>query len=315
MDPLARGDWDGEWISVWALRRFTWSLGGYVYAATTPTAKAAPFSRVKATKPRVVLSSIGVDASWTLKTPKRWKYPGADARVAFKPAEDPLQAAAITPPLPVSTTGAETPDESRVSVRGKSLHITAPLPTEPGAYVASLAARDRRFGRTFVKADDLAVFIPGDRRATLRLDARKAGVEAGSAMKGSITVANTGIEAWTDTILGAGSTQVSVTRTTRVEARWIRLDDSAGAESKRDTSADADAPSTATAPVVVGLVPLAPGRLVLLWESIMVPDDTGRWALVVDVVDDVDGSFAALGSAPGVHVVDVVDARDHDRIE
>jgi hypothetical protein len=262
-----------------------------------------------------VLSSIGVDASWTLKTPKRWKYPGADARVAFKPAEDPLQAAAITPPLPVRTIGAEAPDESQVSVRGKSLHITAPLPTEPGAYVASLAARDRRFGRTFVKADDLAVFIPGDRRATLRLDARKAGVEAGSAMKVSITVANTGTEAWTDTLAGSGTHQVVVTRTTRVEARWIRLDGPAGAESKRDTPAAADARSTATEPVVVGLVPLAPGRLVLLRKSIMAPDETGRWALVVDIVDDVDGSFAALGSAPGVHVVDVVEPRVHEKIE
>ncbi len=307
MDPLARGDWDGEWISVWALRRFTWSLGGYVYAATTPTAKAAPFSRVKATRPKVVLSATAVDASWTLKTPKGWKFPGADAKTAFEPAEDPLLAAAITPPLPVKTVATEAPDASTVSLRGKSLHLVAPLPTKPGAYVARLAVKDRRFGRSFVTADDLAVFIPGDRRATMRLDARSAGVEAGDALKVSVSVANTGTETWADTRVAQGSARGAITRTTRVEARWIRLDDAAD-ETRDEDATEPDEP-------VLGLVPLAPGRLVLIRTSIMVPDEIGRWALVVDVVDDVVGSYAAIGSAPAVHVVEVVAPRGFEPIE
>jgi hypothetical protein len=316
MDPLARGDWQGEWISVWALRKFAWSAGGYVYAATTPTAKAAPFSGVKATKPKIVLSSTAVDASWTLKAPRRWKFPGADARVVFKTAGDPLQAAAISPPLPVRTTSTEPPAKGAVSVRGKSLHLIAPLPTSPGAYVGTLAVKDRRFGRSFATAGNLAVFIPGDRRATMRLDARKAGVEAGSALKVSISVANTGTETWADTRGGTGGTQEAITRATRVEARWIPIDvPGDGARVKGEANAAGDARSAGAEPVAVGLVPLAPGRLVLLAESIVVPDVIGRWALVVDIVDDVDGSFAALGSAPAVHMVEVVAERGFQPIE
>jgi hypothetical protein len=316
MDPLARGDWQGEWISVWALRRFAWFSGGYVYAATTPTAKAAPFAGVKATKPKVVLSSSAVDASWTLKAPKRWKFPGADAKVAFEPAEDPLQAAAIAPPLPVKAASTEPPAKPAASVRGKTLHLVTPLPTAPGAYVGSLAVKDRRFGKSFVTAGDLAVFIPGDRRATMRLDARRAGIEAGSALKVSISVANTGTESWADARVAAASTQEVITRTTRVEARWIPLDVPGDAAPVQDEEpAAGDARSTVAEPFVVGLVPLAPGRLVLFSQSLVVPDELGLWALVVDVVDDVEGSFAALGSAPAVHVVEVVAARGFETIE
>jgi hypothetical protein len=36
------------------------------------------------------------------------------------------------------------------------------------------------------------------------------------------------------------------------------------------------------------------------------PGTAGVWALVVDVVDDVAGSFGALGSAPAVQVFEVL---------
>ena len=51
MDPLARGAWKGEWISIWALRKFAWSSGGALFAAVTPTAKAAPFAHVTTSGP------------------------------------------------------------------------------------------------------------------------------------------------------------------------------------------------------------------------------------------------------------------------
>jgi hypothetical protein len=62
-------------------------------------------------------------------------------------------------------------------------------------------------------------------------------------------------------------------------------------------------------------VPLAPGRMILVRGSVVAPQEVGRWALVVDIVDDVDGSFAALGSAPAVHVVEVVEPRGFEPVE
>jgi hypothetical protein len=192
--------------------------------------------------------------------------------------------------------------------------VTSPLPDAPGAYVATLAAHDKRFGRAFVTADDLAVFVPGDRRATMRLNVRHSGVEAGSALRVSVNVANTGTETWADARASdAHGGKAAIERATRVEARWILLeavDDAAAAPSEEGP--DAIDPAE---PVVLDLVPLAPGRLVVLRGSVVTPETLGRWALVVDIVDDVVGSYAALGSAPAVAIVDVVAARGREAVE
>ena len=60
---------------------------------------------------------------------------------------------------------------------------------------------------------------------------------------------------------------------------------------------------------MIGTVPLAPGEMVTVRDTIPAPAAKGRWALVIDVIDDVDGSFAALGSEPAVAELDVVAAR------
>lgn len=310
MDPLGRGDWKGEWISVWDLRKFAWSAGGYVYAATTPTAKAAPFSGVKASKPKILLTPTAVDATWTLKAPKRWKLPRAEANVVFAPAGDPLLAAAHSPTLPTRATDADAPQPVAVSLTRKSLRLTAPLPEEPGAYVATLAVTDRRFGRSFVTAEGLAVFVPGDRRASLRVNVQRAGVEAGSALKVSVNVANTGTETWMDTRT-AGTAVGAVTRTTRVEARWISLD----VPAPDVTAPEVDTQALATATQTLGLVPLAAGEATMVRASILAPLQTGRWVLVVDVADEDVGSYAALGSAPAMTTIKVVEPRGFEPIE
>ncbi|MEO5965798.1 MAG: hypothetical protein ABIR11_10065, partial [Candidatus Limnocylindrales bacterium] len=225
MDPLGRGDWKGEWNSTFSLRKFAWSRGGAMYVAMTPTAKAAPFAGVRASKLKLVLSPTAVDAAWSIKAPSRWRFPGADVRAAFVPAADPLVAAAVSPALPVRTVGSPSSAAGRATIAGKSLHVSVALPTKPGAYVASLTLRDRRFGRAVVRAEDVAVFISGDRRATLRLNIRNDGAEAGSAIPVSISVANSGTLTWADTNDAVTAATHSTTlRATRVEARWIPLD-------------------------------------------------------------------------------------------
>ena len=98
---------------------------------------------------------------------------------------------------------------------------------------------------------------------------------------------------------------MEVERGTRVIARWIRLDAAGRAlPDYKDTPDD----------VVLGSVPLEPGQMIALREALTVPTTIGTWALVLDVVDDVDGSYAALGSRPATTVIDVVTARGRDSV-
>jgi hypothetical protein len=41
--------------------------------------------------------------------------------------------------------------------------------------------------------------------------------------------------------------------------------------------------------------------------TIATPSAAGQWALMLDIVDDIDGSFAAHGSRPGAILVDLVE--------
>jgi hypothetical protein len=303
MDPLARGDWQGEWISVYAISRFVWRQGGAVAAATTPTAKAAPFAKVKASaKPKLVRSGDTVEAAWSLKAPKKWRFPGADLTAKFVEADDPLEAAALSPDVPVRNEKGAAPKHATLTVKGKTMQLTAPLPTKPGAYTLQVGIRDRRFGDAFVTSHDIALFIPGDRRATLRLNLRERGVEAEQGLRLSVNVANTGTETWAgEWALETGAGQMPVARGTRVVARWVPLND--------------DIDGSSPEPVVLGIVPLAPGEMVTVRNTLVAPSGVGRWALVIDVIDDVDGSYAALGSEPAVAEIEVVAARGRDQLE
>ncbi|HEY3334356.1 MAG TPA: hypothetical protein VGK16_03890 [Candidatus Limnocylindrales bacterium] len=310
MDPLGRDGWQGEWIPVWAIQRFAWTRGGAVFAAVTPTAKAAPFAKVMTSPtPKLVRSSSTIDAAWTLKAPKRWRFPGADVTAKFVTASDPLLAAAVSPDMPVRATAgtAKVPTGATVTVQGKSMRLTAALPTAPGAYTLHLGIHDRRFGRAVVTAQDVAVFVQGERRATLRLNVRLAGVEAGSPLRVLANVANTGTLTWAGSwSIDAGAGQMEVERGTRAIARWIRLDAAGQALPADDAT---------PRPVVIGAVPLEPGQMLAVRDMLTAPSAIGRWALVVDVVDDVNGSYAALGSQPAVAVIDVVPARGRAPIE
>ena len=217
-------------------------------------------------------------------------------------ADDPLEAAALSPDVPVRNAEAAAPKRAKLTVKGKTMQLTAPLPTKPGAYTLHVGIRDRRFGNAFVTSHDIALFIPGERRATLRLNLRERVVEADQGLRLSVNVANTGTETWAgEWALDTGAGQMDVERGTRVVARWVPLDEAA-----------TDADGASLEPVVIGTVPLAPGEMVTVRDTVVAPAALGRWALVIDVVDDVDGSYAALGSEPAVAAIEVVAPRGRD---
>ncbi len=299
MDPLARGDWQGEWISVASLRSFAWSQGGLLFAAMTPRARPAPFAHVSASAPELARTPTTFDATWTLTAPRRWRDPGADVHASFDAAGDPLLAA-VTLPSVLSRPGTDA-DLTRptAAVAGGMLRLSAPLPDAPGAYVASLALTDRRFGRTVADTGEVAMFLAGPRSATLRVTAGVQAAGTGTSVNVSVSIINSGTLTWAETAAGQVSAGKPLDRNARLIARWIPVAVPDGHP--------ADNSLVPPDPIVLAPVPLAPGGRLALDVAVGVPDSMGRWALAVDVVDDIDGSYAALGSEPGFTMLDVID--------
>jgi hypothetical protein len=317
MDPLARGDWHGEWIRVSALRRFAWFKGGRVAAVTTPTAAPAPFAGVVPGQPTVGLSDAALTTTWKLRTPKGWTWRGGDVNVSIAPAEDPIAAAIAAAQVDPLTTADPAPEALAADVAGQTLRLSAALPTESGAYVASLSLSDRRFGKTFVASDPVGVFVSGARQAKVRLNVAAKVLVAGDDVRVNLSVANSGEDTWADTIRPDGDQGDVRARGTRVVATWVRLDPRASGEASAEPAADAAMAPDAAIPLTIELrrVPLAPGALERIRKTLVVPEDAGRWALVIDIVDDVAGSYAALGSAPAVALFEVVAPRGIESIE
>ena len=299
MDPLAHGNWKGEWISTSALRAFAWSSGGALYTAVTPTAKAAPFSGVRLGGVKLTRSATTLDLAWSMRAPRGWRYPGVDTRASFVRPDDPLLAAVLSPDMVTVPTADKAPSRPTAGVDGRSLVARMALPTKPGAYVGSIRLTDRRFGRTVAAAGRMAVFVPGLRRATIRLHATSHAVQADRGVAVSVSVANTGDLTWANASAApdGGPPDARSARNTQLVAHWIPLDPPG-----RHPTARPD-------PIVLRDVPLETGERVLVSAHLPVPDTLGRWALVVDVEDDVDGSFAALGSAPDFALFEVVAPR------
>jgi hypothetical protein len=313
MDPLGRGDWAGEWISVRSLRRFAWSNGGYLSAAITPTAKPAPYAEVSVGDPTTVISPTTLDVRWEVKAPRGWHFPGADVKVAFPQASDPLALAVSAPAIVSDVAIGDAPASPGAAVANGTLRAIATLPTEPGAYQATMTLTDRRFGKTVAASGDVAVFVPGSRRATLGLVTSSSTVIAGAQLDVTVSVANSGEDTWADGVRAPGDLfPIPTIRHTQVIARWIPVELVAASTADAGELPPPDeAPAEAVIPSVaeLGLVPLAPGGAVLLSAGIVAPAAPGTWALVIDVVDDVDGSFAAHGSAPVVGLFVVTHAR------
>jgi hypothetical protein len=194
------------------------------------------------------------------------------------------------------------------------MHAVAALPTAPGAYATTVTVTDRRFGRVVARTAPLTVFIPGSRRATIRIHATGQGSVTGSTVEVGVSVANSGTETWAEPPPPQGApTQAVAPRDTRLVAQWIPID--VFSDEASFTSADPvpDDPDPVTIevpqPVVLEALPLEPGAVAHVAASLDAPDAPGTWALILDVRDDLDGSYAVLGSAPAVQLFEIVPER------
>jgi hypothetical protein len=312
MDPLAHGKWRGEWISIWSLRRFAWSRGGALYTAVTPKAKPAPFAHVRTSKAALSRTSSVLQASWSFRAHRRWRFPGVTTRTAFVTASDPLLALAKAPRLDERVTDDSAPSHTLVAASRRSLSVKAPLPAKSGAYLGSFRLTDRRFGRTVSQVGGVPVFVPGDRRATLSLSTPEPAVEAGKGLDISISVINSGEVTWADPSDPSDPSDPDPEpRRTRLLARWIPLDIAAKQAPARVGGSTGDA---VPAPVALKAVPLGTGEQVFVDTAVRAPAALGRWVLAVDVVDDVSGSYAKLGSRPAILYLDVVAPRSRTSV-
>lgn len=305
MDPLAPAGWRGEWIGGRDLRAFAWSTpDGAVSALMTPAAL-LPFAGVRLGPPTASAGSDALHVSWPVaKAPRHWSMPKVDVVLTASPAPDglllPGPNVLTTPPVPSSAGGGgRKPVASSVRFGGGVIRASLPIPTVAGTYLIEADLRERRLHRV-VAATALTVYVPGDRRATIAT-VPSSGPEAVGRFAFTATVTNTGTATWSDPEwAGVQPPEAFRARATRLVATWVEV-------SPADVTSDPDSTLT-PGPVTLAPLPLTPGQNTSIAASIATPTAPGHWALMLDIVDDVDGSFAANGSRPGAILVDLVEA-------
>ena len=327
MDPLAPADWAGEWISGRDLRAYAWSApNGGLSGLMTPAAAKPSFAGVRL---RGLIASIGpneVHLGWSItRKPRHWARPRVDVVVKVTAATQvmpsPRDIVLSAPPVG-SAPGAAAlrgpTHPASVRLGSKTLNATIPYPAAGGTYHVAVAVRERRFRRT-VASSTLTLYVPGDRWATITTSPLTGPIPVGS-LELSADVTNSGSTSWGESSLSSGvPLALSSPRNTRLVATWVLLNAN-GSPVVRPVAAGtatagvaaaglADAPlgPIGPAPVTFDALPLAPGQHATVTGTLATPAMPGHWALILDIVDDTDGSFADHGSRPATMVVDVVE--------
>jgi len=199
-------------------------------------------------------------------------------------------------PPPTSASPAPAMAAPVAAVADGSLTATIPLPS-PGVYRVSVNLTDERLGRQVVTAGPFNLYVPGRRSARYAVSDYLL-VSPGALSRLWLAVTNTGVESWADpTLVPWLPLDLQRPRNTRLVGTWL----------PQPPTTDEDRGVTQVPPPIdFGPLPLDPGGVQLVDTFVQAPIDPGYWRLVIDVVDDVAGSIAHLGSAPGVVVVEVL---------
>ena len=300
MDPLAPAGWKGEWIPARYLRSFAWQTGGGgLWVMLTPAAKRAPFSGVTLAAPEAAVRDGQLLVDWKVrKAPKHWKLPRVKVRTRVERIANP---ASLGITASVSTPVGEPASKKRkpsARYAQKTIQARVTAPTKPGAYQIAMSLGERRFGRTVARSSTV-VFVPGKRRGSILVKDPGA-VIAGETFDLDATIMNTGSVDWADPewLSASAAKALDRRRNTRVRALWHLVEPD-----------DGDAERATADPEDVFAVPLKPGEVAGGRIVVKAPNVPGRWVLTLDLADEVDGSFAAGGSAPRTMVIQVVDGR------
>jgi hypothetical protein len=299
MDPLAPKGWRGEWIPTRYLQAYAWqTAGGGLWVLMTPAAKRAPFSGVKLATATATAEDGNVALAWQVrKAPKGWKLPKLDVKTDATRLDDPA-AMGLVDVLSIAPGAVGTGSKKRtVRLAERTIEARMAAPAQPGAYRVTLSLRERRFGRTVARAGAM-VYVPGERRGTI-LAKDPSAVVATAPLELDAIVMNTGSVDWSDPawLTASAAEAMERRRGTVIRASWRLIEPD---DPTRKGSAGPD-------PADLRAVPLKPGAGVHAHLTVPTPSVPGRWALTLDIVDEISGSFAAGGSAPRTMVVKIVE--------
>ena len=318
MDPLAPAGWTGEWVSVAALKRYAWrNHAGRLWVAMTPAAALGPVRGVELGEPVITADSSSLDVAWTIdRTPEGWTYAGSTVSAELTPiaevnpldpfvvASSPLGSPTLAPAVQSGPAAPEprAVDQTSSAVVDGLLRVAVPLPTTPGVYRVSMTVVDRRLGGQFAAAGPFNLYVPGPRAATFILPTSQS-AEPGSLLPISFAVLNVGSASWLDAPrMSDLPLDLQGLRTTRLTATWV-IEPTDAVDAEGTPAVDQPAP------MELGPLPLDVGHGRRIDALVRVPSQAGTWRLVIDIVDDIEGSFARIGSAPGVLDVEVFAAR------
>ncbi len=305
MDPLAPGGWTGEWVPRKVLVRYAWrTRAGGLFTMMTPAAEAEAFSGVSLGDPRPTVGRDALRVAWPVDlAPAGWELPAVTLATTFTRLETGLVAAGadvlVVPAAPADTSAGaidqvvHAPTTPGVAMAAGIIEAVLPIPADPGAYAVSIALVEKRFGRTVAAAGPYTLFVPGDRRATFGVDTATRSLALRSTIKIDGYIVNTGSETWANPVSAEPTLAAELPgRQTAIWAAWVGDDPALAA--------------VAPPPARLQPVWLGPGEVGPLRITVPAPPLRGRWALVLDVAD-IDGSFAASGSAPASIPVEVTE--------
>ncbi len=312
MDPLAPPGWTGEWIPVSALKEYAWrNHAGRLWVAMTPAASLGPVKGVELGEPVVVADATHLDISWSIeRTPEGWTYAGSSVSAEFTRVAEPEPLARIVAAQPFDTVAAvaavpaSPPATPTSTVVDGVVRATVALPAEPGIYRVTASVIDRRLGGQFAAAGPFDLYVPGQRAASFIVPSTQS-AEPGGLLPLSFAVRNIGAASWMDARLTRDLPfDLQPARNTRLIATWVSEAPTLDVDAAPGEDA-AFVGSPPPPPIDLGLVPFGASFGLRIEALVRVPARPGAWRLVIDVVDDVNGSFAMGGSAPGIVDVEV----------
>ncbi len=299
MDPLADGDFRGEWIGVGALHRFATFRDGKVMAAATPARsqpRTAPLTdqAYRLGAPRlngIPVAGSNVEVQIGLAVTADFPAPAAHRLVArWVPVVlPPIPPAALTagqapraadtartpdgilPPAAVQVVTASPPE--RAGHHGFSLSL--PVPSVPGAYRLTVGLAEvgqRGSSRSF---RPITVEVVGPYAGSVAFP-KMPDIVVGQAFTAKLTVANIGTIDWRTPTRTGGPLLSEPVIQTHLVLTWR-------------SAAGVELPG--------GEVPaeIAPGHSAVLPVALVAPSDGGAWTLLVDIANASHGTVSSTG--------------------
>jgi hypothetical protein len=182
----------------------------------------------------------------------------------------------------------------------EGLTVTASLPERPGRYRLVITLHEPDGVAYDAATQDLVVpllvTVPHPIAAYVQAPARLT-ARAGSFIQVPLTVANTGTVGWAQDLLGLGALAT--------DAGWLTQPGVRPATIAATWASPTGGPVPRASATIVPRAASRPGGAARFTLESAVPDEPGRYLLILEIVSPMRGSLATAGVAPAVVVVEV----------